>query len=198
MIVIQKESPPDVIFSMPEDVPAPLDDGACVHLKNMKMPKASLWSTDDQQINLSLLSGWNVIFCYPMTGRPGVAIPDGWVQIPGAAGCTPQACSFRDNHSELKRRSVGVYGISTQTSEVQKEAAHRLGLWYPLLSDADHSFCSALKLPLFEINGFKLMKRVTLIFNNGVIEKFFYPVFPPDKNVIEVMAWLSENQVLRS
>ncbi len=196
--MLQKESPPDVIFSMPEDVPAPLDDGACVHLKNMKIPNVSLWSTDDQQINPSLLSGWNVMFCYPMTGRPGVVIPDGWVQIPGAAGCTPQACSYRDHHSEFKSHNIGVYGMSAQTPDSQKEASHRLGLLYPLLSDADHAFSSALKLPLFEVGGLKLMKRVTLIFNNGIIVKCFYPVFPPDKNVTEVMAWLSEKQVLRS
>lgn len=122
------QPPPDVIFSISADLPIPLDDGACEHLENMLMPNVSLWSTDDQEINLSRLSGWNVIFCYPMTGRPGFSIPEGWVQIPGAAGCTPQACSYRDNHSELKRNGVGVYGISTQTSEAQKEASNRLGL----------------------------------------------------------------------
>jgi peroxiredoxin len=197
MIVRQEESPPDVIFSIPGDLSVPLDDGACRHLKNMKMPNVSLWSTDDQQINLSLLPGRNVILCYPMTGRPGVAIPDGWLQIPGAAWCTPQVCSYRDRQSQFKDYGVGVYGISTQTSEAQKEASYRLGLSYPLLSDANHSFSSALKLPLFEADGLKLMKRVTLIFNNSVIEKCFYPVFPPDKNVMEVMAWFSENQALR-
>lgn len=188
------QPPPDVIFTIPTDLPIPLDDGACDHLENMRIPNVSLWSTDDQEINLSRLSGWNVIFCYPMTGRPGVAIPEGWVQIPGAAGCTPQACSYRDNHTELKRNGVGVYGISTQTSEAQKEASSRLGLPYPLLSDADHSLSSALKLPLLEVGGLKLIKRLTLILKNGVIKKCFYPVFPPDKNVVEVIAWLSENQ----
>lgn len=188
------QSPPDVISSIPANLPIPSDDGACEHLENMLMPDVLLWSTDDQKINLSRLSGWNVIFCYPMTGRPGVAIPEGWVQIPGAAGCTPQACSYRDNHTELKRNGVGVYGISTQTSEAQKEASNRLGLPYPLLSDADHSLSSALKLPLLEVGGLKLIKRLTLILKDGVIKKCFYPVFPPDKNVVEVIAWLSENQ----
>ncbi len=188
------QSPPDVISSIPANLPIPSDDGACEHLENMLMPDVSLWSTDDQKINLSRLSGWNVIFCYPMTGRPGVAIPEGWVQIPGAAGCTPQACSYRDNHAELKRNGVGVYGISTQTSEAQKEASNRLGLPYPLLSDADHSLSSALKLPLLEVGGLKLIKRLTLIFKDGVIKKCFYPVFPSDKNVVEVIDWLSENQ----
>lgn len=134
------QPPPDVIFSIPADLPIPLDDGACEHLENMRIPNISLYSTDDQEINLSSLPGWNVIFCYPMTGRPGFPIPEGWVQIPGAAGCTPQACSYRDNHAELKRNGVGVYGISTQTSEAQKEASNRLGLPYPLLSDANYSF----------------------------------------------------------
>ena len=188
------QPPPDVIFSIPVDLPIPLDDGACEHLENMLLPDVSLWSTNDQEINLSGLSDWNVIFCYPMTGRPGVPIPEGWVQIPGAAGCTPQACSYRDNHTVLKRSSVGVYGISTQMSEAQKEASNRLGLPYPLLSDANHSFSSALKLPLLEVEGLKLLKRVTLITQGRMIKKCFYPVFPPDKNVIEVMAWLSENQ----
>lgn len=188
------QSPPDVIFSIPANLPIPSYDGACEHLQNMLMPDVSLWSTDDQKINLSRLSGWNVIFCYPMTGRPGVAIPEGWVQIPGAAGCTPQACSYRDNHTELKLNGVGVYGISTQTSEAQKESSNRLGLPYPLLSDADYSFSSALKLPLLEVGNFKLIKRLTFILKDGLIKKCFYPVFPPDKNVVEVITWLSENQ----
>lgn len=188
------QPPPDVIFSIPVDLPIPLDDGACEHLENMLLPDVSLWSTDDQEINLSNSSNWNVIFCYPMTGRPGVPIPEGWVQIPGAAGCTSQACSYRDNHTVLKRNGVGVYGISTQISEAQKEASNRLRLPYPLLSDANHSFSSALKLPLLEVEGLKLLKRLTLITQGKMIKKCFYPVFPPDKNVIEVIAWLSENQ----
>ena len=189
------QPPPDIIFSIPTDLPIPLDDGACEHLENMRIPNVSLWSTDDQEINLFSLPGWNVIFCYPMTGRPGVPISESWVQIPGAAGCTPQTCSYRDNHAELKRYGVGVYGISTQTSETQKEASNRLGLPYLLLSDADHSFSSALKLPLLEVGCLKLIKRLTFILKDGVIKKCFYPVFPPDKNVVEVMAWLSGNQV---
>jgi peroxiredoxin len=188
------QHPQDVLLSIPKDLPIPLNDGACEHLEKMLLPNVSLWSTDNQEITLSCLSGWNVIFCYPMTGRPGFAIPEGWVQIPGAAGCTPQVCSYREHHSEFKRNSVGVYGISTQTPEAQKEAVNRLELSYPLLSDANHSFSSALKLPLLEVGGLKLIKRLTLILNNGVIKKCFYPVFPPDKNVVEVMDWLIKNQ----
>lgn len=189
------QSPPDVIFSIPSNLPIPLDDGACLHLESMQMPDVSLLSTEDKNVNLSDLSGWNVIFCYPMTGRPGFAIPEGWVQIPGAAGCTSQACSYRENHSELERNGIGIYGISTQISEAQKEAANRLALPYLLLSDADHAFSSAMKLPLFEVNNIKMIKRLTLIVKDGMIKKCFYPVFPPDKNVVEVMAWFSENKV---
>ncbi|WP_217426554.1 peroxiredoxin [Candidatus Methylobacter favarea] len=186
--------PPDVLGSIPEDLPIPLNDGACEHLDNMLLPDISLWSTDDQKINLSHLSGWNVIFCYSMTGRPGFAIPEGWIQIPGAAGYTPQVCSYRENHIAFKHNGIGVYGISVQTPEAQKEATNRLGLPFPLLSDADHYFSSALKLPLLEVGGLKLIKRLTFILKDGVIKKCFYPLFPPDKNVFEVMAWLSENQ----
>jgi peroxiredoxin len=188
------QHPQDVLRSIPKDLPIPLNDEACEHLEKMLLPNVSLWSTDNQEVTLSSLSGWNVIFCYPMTGRPGFAIPEGWVQIPGAAGCTPQVCSYREHHSEFKHNSVGVYGISTQTPEAQKEAVNRLELSYPLLSDANHSFSSALKLPLLEVGGLKLIKRLTLILNNGVIKKCFYPVFPPDKNVVEVMNWLIKNQ----
>ena len=188
------QPPQDVRRSIPKDLPIPINDGTCEHLENMGLPEVCLWSTDDKEISLSRLSGWNVIFCYPMTGRPGFAIPEGWLQIPGTAGCTPQVCSYRENHAELKRNNVGVYGLSTQTTEAQKEAVNRLELSYPLLSDADHSFSSALTLPLLEVGGLKLIKRLTLILKDGMIKKCFYPVFPPDKNVFEVMAWLSENQ----
>ena len=116
---MQKITPaPDVLLSFPDDLPVPVDDGACEHLQNMLMPDVSLWSTDDQEINISQLSGWNVIFCYPMTGRPGFTIPEGWVQIPGAAGCTPQVCSYRDNLAAFKRMGVGIYGVSTQATEL--------------------------------------------------------------------------------
>ena len=186
--------PPDVLRSMPDDLPVPMDDGACEHLENRLMPDVSLWSTDDQEINVSQLSGWNVIFCYPMTGRPGFTIPEGWAQIPGAAGCTPQVCSYRDNLAAFKRMGVGIYGVSTQATELQKEAVNRLELTYPLLSDADFSLASALKLPMFEIESLKLIKRLTLILNNGEIKKCFYPVYPPDKNVAQVMDWLLKNQ----
>jgi peroxiredoxin len=189
------QSQPDVISSVFfANLPIPLDDGACEHLENRPMPDISLCSVNDQKINVSRIPGWSVIFCYPMTGGPGISIPEGWVQIPGAAGCTSQTCSFRDNYTELKRHNVSVYGISTQVSETQKEAVIRLNLPYPLLSDSDHSLSSALKLPLLEVDCLKLIKRLTLILEDGVIKKCFYPVFPPDKNVVNVLAWLAENK----
>ncbi|WP_347988614.1 peroxiredoxin [Methylomonas sp. AM2-LC] len=192
---MQKIPPaPDVLLSFPDDLPVPTDDGACEHLQNRLMPDVSLKSTEDQEINVSQLSGWNVIFCYPMTGRPGFTIPEGWAQIPGAAGCTPQVCSYRDNLAAFKPLGVGIYGVSTQTTGLQREAVNRLALTYPLLSDADFSLASALKLPMFEIESLKLIKRLTLILNNGEIKKCFYPVYPPDKNVAQVMDWLLKNQ----
>jgi len=125
-----------------------------------------------------------------MTGEPGVPLPDGWDLIPGARGCTPQACSFRDHQLELKEVGAEVYGVSTQGPEAQREAAGRLHLPFPLLSDAELSLARALNLPTFDMEGKTLLKRVTLILQDGVIEKVFYPVFPPDKNAEEVLAWL--------
>ncbi|SEP44062.1 peroxiredoxin [Nitrosovibrio sp. Nv6] len=185
------QSLPDVLHSIPADLPIPMDDGACQHLENMLLPDISLSSTDDKRINLSKLAGWNVIFCYPMTGRPGFSIPKGWAQILGAAGCTPQVCSYRDSHAEFKRNRVGVYGLSSQTPEAQKEAAIRLELPYPLLSDSIYSFSSAMELPILEVDGLRLIKRLTLIIKDGVVRKCFYPVFPPDTNADEVIVWLS-------
>ncbi len=145
--------PSDVLSSIPTDLPIPIDDGACQHLENKLMPDITLPSTDDERVNLSQLTGWNVLFCYPMTGCPGHAIPNGWVQIPGAAGCTPQVCSYRENLAAFKSNHVGVFGVSSQTPETQKEAAIRLELSYPLLSDSMYSFSSAMELPMIEVAG---------------------------------------------
>jgi peroxiredoxin len=187
-----RNPPSDVLGFVPDDLPIPLYDGACDHLENMSVPKVSLFSTDDQEINLSYLSGWNVIFCYPMTGRPGSPVPTGWINIPGAAGCTPQVCAYRENQPWFKQRGVGIYGVSTQTTDEQKEAVGRLGLPYPLLSDAEYDLVSAIELPVLEVEGRKMIRRLTLILKENEIKKCFYPVFPPDKNVIEVINWLNE------
>jgi len=186
------ELPKDFLRSIPNDLPIPLDDGACDHLEGLMLPSVNLPATTGGTVNPSLFSGWLVIYCYPMTGRPGRTIPDGWVQIPGAAGCTPQACSFRDYYRELRALNATVFGISTQSLEDQLEAANRLHLPFGLLSDASFQFAQGLRLPMFEIDGMRLNKRVTLIAKDGKIRKYFYPVFPPDKNIEEVLAWLQE------
>jgi peroxiredoxin len=132
-----------------------------------------------------------VVYGYPRTGKPGAAIPKGWDQIPGARGCTPETCSFRDHYKQLRELKTQVFGLSTQTTEYQQEVVERLHLSFAILSDADFAFTNALRLPTFEFEGVRLLKRLTLILSNGKIEKVFYPVFPPDKHAEEVMAWLA-------
>lgn len=180
----------DFLRSIPNDLPVPVDDGACDHLEGLMLPSVNLPATTGGTVNPSLLGGWLVIYCYPMTGQPGRTIPDGWVQIPGAAGCTPQACSFRDHYRELLALNANVFGISTQSPADQLEAANRLHLPFALLSDASFQFAQDLRLPMFEIDGMRLTKRVTLIAKEGKIRKYFYPVFPPDKNIEDVLTWL--------
>jgi peroxiredoxin len=183
--------PTDVLLTIPPDLPVPVDDGACAHIEGLPLPSVELPSTDGNLVNLSRVGGWVVIFCYPMTGRPGRSIPDGWAQIPGAAGCTPQACSFRDHYATLQSLNVKVFGLSTQTTDDQLEAAARLHLPFTLLSDAVLQFSQSLNLPMLHINDLHLTKRVTLIAKDGIIEKCIYPVFPSDKNVEVVIRWLS-------
>jgi peroxiredoxin len=174
---------------VPPDLPAPIDDGACDALLGQTLPATKLTATTGVQVALAQVPGWVVIYCYPMTGRPGRTIPEGWVQIPGAAGCTPQSCAFRDNFAALQHHNVRLFGLSAQSSADQQEAATRLELPYPLLSDSSLLFSRALGLPLFEVAGLTLIKRLTLIVQDGVIKKVFYPVFPPDKNVLDVIEW---------
>lgn len=146
-------------------------------------------------MNLSAIAGCVVIYCYPMTGQLGIPLPDGWDEIPGARGCTPQSCVFRDHYQELNELGAQVFGLSTQSTDYQKEATERLHLPFELLSDCDLNFAKVLKLPTFEIEGKQLIKRVTLIANEGKIVKIFYPVFPPDSNANEVIDWLRNNAV---
>ncbi|WP_379921717.1 peroxiredoxin [Erythrobacter sp. R86502] len=172
-------------------IPAPHDDGLTDHLEGAALPAISLHSTHGQVVDLSLLAGRTVLYAYPMTGQPGVALPDGWDMIPGARGCTPQSCAFRDHFADLQALGVEhLFGLSTQTTDYQKEAADRLHLPFALLSDGDLAFATELSLPLFDIAGSKLLKRLTLIVDDGVITKVFYPVFPPDRSVIDVLDWL--------
>ena len=175
----------------PADLPVPVDDGACDHLTGSRLPDVSLPSTKGGQVSLSTLTGLTVVYIYPMTGRPGTPLPDGWDDIPGARGCTPQACSFRDHHSELKQLGAEVYGLSTQSISYQLEAAERLNLPFALLSDEDLRFAEALELPTMEVDGMTLIKRITLISNDGRITKVFYPVFPPDQSADEVIKYLT-------
>jgi len=185
----------DNLYELPEDLPVPQDDGACDHLAGMKLPSIALPSTRGQMVDLSKLRGGTVIYIYPRTGRPDQEVPTGWNEIPGARGCTPQSCAFRDHYEELKRAGAAqVFGLSTQDSAYQREAVERLHLPFELLSDEKLAFAQAFKLPIFEVDGMTLIKRVTLILRGGVIAKVFYPVFPPDRNASEVIAWLGINR----
>jgi peroxiredoxin len=177
---------------LPADLPIPQDDGATNHLKGMRLPAVSLSATNGETITLSEVRGKLVIYCYPMTGQPNVALPDGWDQIPGARGCTPQSCSFRDHYQELQALNAAVLGLSVQTTEYQKEMAERLHLPFPIVSDVNYQFQKALNMPTFVAAGVILLKRVTLIVNNGVIEAVHYPIFPSDSDPAWVINYLKQ------
>jgi peroxiredoxin len=183
----------DNIYDVPKDLPIPVDDGACDHLEGMRLPSLQLKSTAGRIVDLTTLSGRTILYCYPRTGRPDVDPPQGWNEIPGARGCTPQSCAFRDHFEELKTLDAGVFGLSTQTTEYQREAVERLHLPFELLSDANLAFSTAFRLPTFEVESITLIKRLTLIIRDGRVEKVFYPVFPPDSNAAEVVRWLSRH-----
>ena len=176
---------------LPADLPAPVDDGAAAHLSGAAVSDLALPATDGRMVNLARLSGRTVVYIYPRTGRPGHAPPTGWDAIPGARGCTPQSCSFRDHFAELKRLGVAqLYGLSTQDTVYQREAVERLHLPFAILSDADFKLTRALNLPTFAVDGMMLIKRMAWVIDDGVITKVFYPVFPPDKSAEDVLAWL--------
>lgn len=178
-------------MTLPDGLPVPQDDGAARHLTGATLPGVALPATDGSQVDLSRLRGRTVVYIYPRTGRPGEPLPQGWDVVPGARGCTPQSCSFRDHFAELADQGVAfVFGLSTQDSDYQRECAQRLHLPFPLLSDDDFEFTQALKLPTFTISGMTLLKRMVLALDDGRITKVFYPVFPPDKSADEVLAWL--------
>jgi peroxiredoxin len=182
-------------FDLPTDLPVPQDDGAARHLTGMRLPAIEIAATDGTEVDLSALKGRTVVYIYPRTGDPNSGVPEGWDAIPGARGCTPQSCAFRDHFAELKQLGVGqLFGLSTQTSEYQREAVERLHLPFAILSDADLRLTRALGLPTFEFKGVTLLKRMAWVIDDGAITQVFYPVFPPDKNAEEVIAWLRSSR----
>ena len=183
------------LHELPEDIPIPVDDGACDHLPGIWLPPVALSSTSGEPVDLSNLPGKTVVYCYPRTGRPDENLPQGWDEIPGARGCTPQSCAFRDHHADLRALGTRVFGLSTQDTGYQQEAAERLRLPFGLLSDESLTFTKALDLPTFDVEGMTLIKRLTLVIGDGRIERVFYPVFPPGENAGEVVEWLSGKAV---
>jgi peroxiredoxin len=167
-----------------------IDDGACAHLAGTTLPSVPLPTTSGRTIDLATLPGTVVVYAYPRTSRPGVPPPTGWDEIPGARGCTPQSCAFRDHHAELQALGATVFGLSTQTTEYQREAVERLHLPFELLSDTDLTLTTALRLPTFEVDGMTLVRRLTLIVADGRIEQVFYPVPEPAQNADDVLDWL--------
>ena len=176
-------------------LPVPVDDGGAAHLLGMRLPAIELAATDGRMVDLSDLPGLAVVYAYPMTGRPGVPLPDGWDAIPGARGCTPQSCAFRDHAAELRELGVAsLFGLSSQDTAYQAELAARLHLPFAILSDARFRLADALRLPCFEVAGTRLLKRLTMVLSAGRIEKVFYPVFPPDRSAGDVIGWLRAAQ----
>lgn len=182
-------------FPLPDDLPEPEDDGEADHLPGREMPDVSLPATDDTTVNLQELPPRTVIYVYPMTGRPDEdVIPDGWEDVPGARGCTPESCGFRDHYDELRDSGAGeVFGLSTQSSAYQREARDRLQLPFEMLSDAEWVLTNELDLPMFTIEGDDYLKRLTLVVSDGRIEHVFYPIFPPDEHAREVLEWVTDN-----
>ena len=167
---------------IPPNLPVPTDDGLADDLIGMQLPSLSLTATNGTEIDLSQIKGRLVVYSYPRTGTPNTSLPEGWDQIPGARGCTPQSCAYRDHYQEIKALGAEVYGLSTQSTEYQTEMVNRLHLPFPVLSDQHFEFQRALNLPTFEVAGMKLLKRLTMIVKDGVIEAVHYPVFPSDSD----------------
>jgi peroxiredoxin len=176
---------------LPDNLPAPVDDGRARHLAGMRLPDMALAATDGSTVNLSRLAGRTVVYVYPRTGVPGQALPTGWDDIPGARGCTPQSCGFRDHFADLKRLGVAhLFGLSTQDTAYQREAVERLHLPFAILSDADLKLTRALDLPTFSVDGMTLITRMAWVIDDSMIRHVFYPVFPPDRSAQDVVDWL--------
>lgn len=182
-------------LSAPADLPVPVDDGAADHLPGTAMPALEFPGTAGETVRVDRFgAGRTVLYVYPRTARPGTELPDGWDAIPGARGCTPEACGFRDHHADLVAAgAAGVFGLSTQDTDYQREAVRRLNLPFQMLSDPSLRLAAALGLPTFEAGGMTLYRRLTMIVLDGVVEHVFYPVFPPTEHAEQVLAWLREN-----
>jgi peroxiredoxin len=181
---------------LPPNLPVPQDDGGCRHLVGMRLPDLELASTRNRRVNLAKVTARRVVvYAYPMTGRPGVTLPAGWDEIPGARGCTLETCGFRDHHADLATLQTEVYGVSVQTTEYQQEMVTRLKVPFEVLSDAQMTLVRALKLPTFTAGGMTLIKRLTMVASAGRIEHVFYPVFPPDTHAEEVIGWLRAHPI---
>jgi peroxiredoxin len=182
----------DDLHTLPAGLPAPADDGACDHLAGLAVPPIALPSTSGEQVDLAALSGRTVVYAYPRTGVPGEdPLVADWDQIPGARGCTPESCGFRDHHAELAALGASVLGLSTQEPAYQQEAVERLRLPFPLLSDASLALTRAARLPTFVAGGQTLVRRLTLLVDDGRVTHVWYPVFPPDRHAGDVVRWLS-------
>jgi peroxiredoxin len=182
-------------FPLPDDLPVPEDDGAANHLPRMEIPDMSLLATNGTTVDLQELPPQTVIFVYPLTGRPDKdVIPEGWEDVPGARGCTPESRGFRRHYDELRGNGIGeVFGLSTQSTEYQREARDRLHLPFEMLSDAERELANELDLPMFIIEENEYLKRLTLMISDGHIEYVFYPIFPPDEHASEVLEWIKNN-----
>ena len=176
--------------ALPPNLPVPVDDGACDHLPGMRLPSVALPSTAGHSVDLAAVQGTMIVYVYPHMGRPNTPTPKEWDRIPGARGCTPEACAFRDHHADLRALGAQVYGVSTDAPESQREAIERLHLPFELLSDADRAWSNRLRLPTFEFRGQEFLSRLTLVVGDGLVKKVFYPVFPPDRHPEAVIAFL--------
>jgi peroxiredoxin len=179
------------VYQLPPGLPAPVDDGACDHLTGAAVPKLGFESSAGPVDLAEFAAERAVLYVYPRTGHPDRPVPDGWDAIPGARGCTPQSCAFRDHADELRELGARVAGLSAQTLEEQVELSERLGILYPVIADPELRLRDSLGLPTFEFEGVTLYRRATVVFEQGRIAKVFYPVFPPDRNAEEVVAWLA-------
>ncbi|MEO6955387.1 MAG: peroxiredoxin [Antricoccus sp.] len=182
--------------TLPDDLPVPHDDGAAEHLRGQLMPELTLHSNDGRSVNLADLgAGRTVIYLYPLTGRPGVDLPAGWDAIPGARGCSTEACDFRDHFADLQAAGAArVWGLSSQDSDYQSEVVARLDLPFAMLSDPLFALGDRLGLPTFAPAGHaKLYSRLTLVVRDCRIEHVFYPIFPPNTHAQQVLAWLRDN-----